>query len=74
MMGERYTLTLRHEFISMNNKSVDVHEMEPPLSVCFSVYDVIERGGVVYGVNELLHRLEHEFLKRFDGGKNDGNA
>lgn len=71
MMGERYTLTLRHEFISMNNKSVDVHEMEPPLSVCFSVYDVIERGGVVYGVNELLHRLEQEFLKRFDGGKND---
>lgn len=66
MYGERYTITLRHEFVHMTDKGIEAHQMEPPLAVCFSIYDMPNRGGIIYGVNELLHRLEHEFLKRFD--------
>ena len=66
MYGERFTLTLRHEFVSMTDEGVKVHQMEPPLSVCFSIFEMCDRGYIMYGINEALHRLEHEFLKRFD--------
>ncbi len=66
MYGERFTLTLRHEFVHMTDEGIKVHQMEPPLSVCFSIFEMTDHGYIAYGINEALHRLEHEFLNRFD--------
>lgn len=65
MIGERYTLTLRHEIVDLETH--ERHDLEPPLSIRYSIYDPMEHGNVIYCVNEMLHKLEKEFLNRLDG-------
>lgn len=72
MIGERYTLILRHEMVNPNTG--EKHQLEPPLSVCYTLYDPFERGGIVYFVNDMFHQLEHEFLKRMDGERREDGA
>lgn len=69
MIGERYTLILRHEMVDL--KTGEIKQIDPPLSICYTMFDPLERGGVVYAVNDMLHKLEHEFLKRMDGGADE---
>lgn len=69
MTGERYTLILRHEVV--DQKTGDKYQLEPPLAICYTMFDPFERGGVRYAVNNMLHQMEQEFLKRMDGGVND---
>ena len=68
MIGERYTLILRHEMIDPENG--DRHQLEPPLAICYTMFDPCEHSGVVYTVNNMLHQMEHEFLNRMDEGVN----
>ena len=66
MIGERYTLILRHEVVVP--ETGEKHQLEPPLAICYTMFDPFERGGVIHTVNNMLHQMEHEFLKRMDGG------
>jgi len=66
MIGERYTLILRHEMV--DPETGKKYQFEPPLAICYSMFDPLERGGVVHVVNNMLHQMEHEFLARMDGG------
>lgn len=66
MIGERYTLILRHEMV--DPETGERRQLEPPLTICYTMCAPCERGGVVYTVNNMLHQMEHEFLNRMDGG------
>lgn len=68
MLGERYTLILRHEFVDKN----EVIQLDPPLCVVNSTFNALDRGCVIYAVNNMLQRMEAEFLQRLDGGADDG--
>jgi len=37
ILGERYTLTLRHEIVDLETH--ETHTLEPLLSICYSIYD-----------------------------------
>lgn len=70
MIGERYTLILRHEMI--DPETGERHQLEPPLTICYTMYAPCGRGGVIYTVNNMLHQMEREFLNRVNGGADDG--
>lgn len=63
MIGERYTLTLRHEIVKTDG---DRYELEPPLQTVYTIFDVLDRGGVRYMVNDMFKQLEHSFMERLD--------
>lgn len=69
MIGERYTLILRHEMV--DPKTGDLHQLEPPLAIGCTMCAPCERYGAIYMVNNMLHQMEHEFLNRMDGGADD---
>lgn len=66
MIGERYTLILRHEIVTTDG---DRHEVEPPLQTVYTIFDVADRGGVTYMVNDMFRQLEHSFMERLDREK-----
>lgn len=71
MIGERYTLTLRHEIVRTDG---DRYELEPPLQTVYTIFDVLDRGGVTYMVNNMFRQLERAFMERLDcedGNKDD---
>lgn len=63
MIGERYTLTLRHEIITTDG---DRHDLEPPLQIVYTMFDMADRGGVTYIVNDMFRQLERTFMERLD--------
>ena len=69
MLGERYTLVLRHELV---DETGVLHQLDKPLTICYTMFDVTDRKGTIYCVNNMLHQMEHEFLKRMDGGADNG--
>ena len=69
MIGERYTLILRHEMVVP--ETGEKHQLEPPLAICYTMFDPCGHDGVIYTVNNMLHQMEREFLNRMDGGTND---
>lgn len=68
MTGERYTLTLRHEIVTTDG---DRHEFEPPLQTAYTIFDVLDRGGVIYMVNDMFRQLERAFMERLDCGREE---
>jgi len=66
MFGERYTLILRHE--SVDAKNGEVMQLDPPLCVVTTMFDALDRGCVIYAVNDMLQKMEAEFLRRLNGG------
>lgn len=69
MIGERYTLMLRHEMVDPETGTK--YQLEPPLAICYTMCAPRERGGIIYTVNNMLRQMEREFLKQMDGGMND---
>ena len=69
MIGERYTLTLRHEMV--NPETGERHQLEPPLTICYTMCDPYERCGVIYAVDSMMLQMERELLNRVDGGVKD---
>lgn len=69
MIGERYTLILRHEVAVPETE--ETLQLEPPLTICCTMFDPCEEGEVRYMVNNMLHQMEHEILNRMDGGADD---
>ena len=69
MIGERYTLTLRHEIVTSDG---DRHEFEPPLQTVYTIFDATDRGGVRYMVNDMFRQLERAFMERLVCGEMDG--
>lgn len=65
MLGERYTLILRHEFVDAKNGKVT--QLDPPLCVVTTMFDALDNRNVIYSVNSMLQRMEAEFLRRLDG-------
>lgn len=71
MVGERYTLTLRHEIVTLDGKRC---EYDPPLQTVYTLFDVTDRGGVIYMVNDMFRQLERAFMERLDREEKDGDA
>lgn len=69
MLGERYTLILRHEIVDA--KTCKVSQLDPPLCVVNTMFDALDRGCVIYAVNNMLQQMESEFLRRLDRGEDD---
>jgi len=69
MIGERYTLILRHEIVEP--ATGDKWQLEPPLAICYTMLDPLERSGMVHVINDMLYKMEREFLARMDGNEND---
>ena len=63
MIGERYTLTLRHEIVTSDG---DRYELEPPLQTVYTMFDSTGRSGVTYMVNDMFKQLKHAFMERLD--------
>lgn len=71
MIGERYTLILRHEIYDQETKQTI--SLDPPLSVCHTMLNPYsDRACVTYCVNDLLRKMEDAFLKRLDGVGQEG--
>lgn len=71
MIGERYTLILRHELY--DHETGDMKLLEPPLCVSYTMLNPYsDRAGVTYCVNDLLRKMEDAFLKRLDGVGQEG--
>ena len=66
MIGERYTLILRHEIYDQETKQTI--ELDPPLSVCYTMLNPNnpDRASVTYCVNDLLCKMDNAFLERLD--------
>lgn len=70
MKGERYTLTLRHEIVTLDGKRC---EYDPPLQTAYTLFDATDRGGVIYMVNDMFRQLERAFMERLDCEGRNGN-
>ena len=69
MIGERYTLILQREMV--DPETGERHQLEPPLTICYTMCAPCGSGGVIYTVNNMLHQMERELLNRVGGGAND---
>jgi hypothetical protein len=63
MVGEQYTLTLRHEIVTTDG---DRYEFEPPLHTVYTMFDATDRGGMIYMVNNMFGQLYRAFIERLD--------
>ena len=68
MIGERYTLILRHEMV--DPETGDKFQLEPPLAICYTL-NPFDRNGKVNVINNMLYKMEREFLARMDKDEND---
>jgi hypothetical protein len=48
----------------------DKWQLEPPLAICYTL-NPFERSGKVNVINDMLYKMEREFLARMDGNEND---